>query len=143
MPRAALLSIHARVVGTGPSSWEDPSLVHLWGPRYQVYVIAARDVAVFSLGRFPDDAKGRRRAEDTAALLHAHLAGTSMGYGEAGHGLGVNPNALKYAATTGTVLIRWAGARQPTVWTVPPARDDPLAARLELARRHLHVFGPT
>src|ERR1041385_78794 len=56
MPRAALLSIHARVEGTGPSSWEDPSLVQLWGPRYQVYVIAARDVAVFSLGRFPDDA---------------------------------------------------------------------------------------
>jgi hypothetical protein len=28
MPRAALLSIHARVEGTGPSAWEDPSLVH-------------------------------------------------------------------------------------------------------------------
>src|SRR5437773_42828 len=27
MPRAALLSIHARVEGTGPSTWEDPSLV--------------------------------------------------------------------------------------------------------------------
>jgi hypothetical protein len=27
VPRAALLSIHARVAGTGPSSWEDPSLV--------------------------------------------------------------------------------------------------------------------
>jgi hypothetical protein len=143
MPRAALLSIHARVEGAGPSSWEDPSLIQLWGPRYQVYVIAARDVAVFSLGRLPDDAKGRRRAEDSAALLHAHLAGARMGYGETGHALRVNPNSLKYAATTGTVLIRWAGARQPTVWTVPPAGDDPLAARLELARRHLHVFGPT
>ena len=125
MPRAALLSIHARVEGAGPSSWEDPSLVQLWGPRYQVYVIAASDLAVFSLGRFPDDAKGRRRAEDLAARLHAHLAGETMTYGEAGHALGVNPNSLRYAATTGTLLIRWAGARQPTVWTVPPAGDRP------------------
>jgi len=52
MPRAALLSIHARVAGAGPSSWEDASLVQLWGPRFQVYVIDARDLAVFSLGRF-------------------------------------------------------------------------------------------
>jgi hypothetical protein len=143
MPRAALLSIHARVEGAGPSSWEDASLVQLWGPRFQVYVIAARDLAVFSLGRFPDDEKGRRRAEDLAARLHAHLDGATMTYGEAGHALGVHPNSLRYAATTGTVLIRWAGARLPTVWTVPPAGDDPFAARLELARRHLHVFGPT
>jgi hypothetical protein len=143
MPRAALLSIHARVEGAGPSSWEHPSLVQLWGPRYQVYVIAARDLAVFSLGRFPDDAKGRRRAEDMAARLHAHLDGATMGYGEAGRALGVDPNALKYAATTGTVLIRWAGARAPTIWSVPPGGDDPLKARLELARRHLRVFGPS
>ena len=69
MPRAALLSIHARVEGTGPSTWEDPSLVQLWGPRFNVFVVAARDLAVFSLGTLPDDAKGRRRAEDLAARL--------------------------------------------------------------------------
>jgi hypothetical protein len=143
MPRAALLSIHARVERAGPSSWEDASLVQLWGPRFQVYVIAARDLAVFSLGRFPDDGKGQRRAEDLAGRLHAHLDGASMTYGEAGDALGVHPNSLRYAATTGTVLIRWAGARQPTIWTVPAAGDDPLRAKLELARRHLHVFGPT
>jgi hypothetical protein len=33
MPRAALLSIHARVDGTQPTTWEDPSLVQTWGPR--------------------------------------------------------------------------------------------------------------
>jgi Winged helix DNA-binding domain len=143
MPRAALLSIHARVEGAGPTSWDDPSFVQLWGPRYQVYVVAAPDLLVFSLGRFPDDTKGRRRSEELAARLHAHLDGARMTYGEAGHALGVDPNSLRYAATTGTVLIRWDGARQPTIWTVPPAGDDPLKARLELARRHLHVFGPT
>ncbi|MGN6171752.1 MAG: hypothetical protein ACTHPS_02130 [Streptosporangiaceae bacterium] len=47
---AALLSIHARVAGTKPSTWEDPSLVQLWGPRFNVFVVAARDLAFFSLG---------------------------------------------------------------------------------------------
>jgi hypothetical protein len=143
MPRAALLSIHARVDGAGPSSWEDPSFVQLWGPRFQVYVVAVRDLAAFSLGRLPDDERGQRRAEDMASRLRAHLGGARMPYGQAGHALGVDPNALRYAAATGTVLIRWAGARAPTVWTVPPPADEPLKARLELARRHLHVFGPS
>ena len=65
-----------------------------------------------------------------------------MTYVEAGRGLGVHPNSLRYAAPTGTVLIRWEGARQPTIWTVPPPDVDPGDARLELARRYLHVFGP-
>jgi Winged helix DNA-binding domain len=143
MPRAAVLSIHARVAGTEPSTWEDPSLVQLWGPRFNAYVVAARDRAVFTLGRLPDDDKGRRRAEDTAARLHAFLDGRRMGYDEAGRGLGVNPNALRYAAPTGTVLMRWEGARRPLIWTVPRPEIDPREARLELARRYLHVFGPT
>jgi hypothetical protein len=33
MPRAALLSLHARVEGVQPSTWEHPSLAQLWGPR--------------------------------------------------------------------------------------------------------------
>src|SRR5260221_14690152 len=66
MPRAAVLSIHARVQGTASDTWEDPSLVQLWGPRFSAYVVAARDYAVFSLGRLPDDARGRRRAEGLA-----------------------------------------------------------------------------
>jgi len=142
MPRAALLSIHARVEGTGPFTWEDPSLVQLWGPRFNVFVVAARDLAVFSLGTLPDDAKGRRRAEDLAARLSAVLGGARMPYGQAGHALGVHPNSLRYAAATGTVVIRWEGARQPAIWTVPPPEADPRDARLELARRYLHVYGP-
>ena len=58
MPRAALLSIHARVEQTEPSTWEDPSLVQLWGPRYNVFLVAACDLPVFSLGTLPDDARG-------------------------------------------------------------------------------------
>jgi hypothetical protein len=142
MPRAALLSIHARVEATAPSTWEDPSLVQLWGPRYHTYVVSARDLAVFSLGRLPDDPGRRRSAEDLAARLHTSLDGQTMTYGEAGLRLGEDARRLPYAAVTGTVLIRWDGARQPTIWTVPPPKIDARAARLELARRYLHIFGP-
>ncbi len=143
MPRAALLSIHARVAGTEPSTWEDASLVQLWGPRFNVFVVAARDLAVFSLGTLSEAGKGRQRAEDLARRLNAILGGGRLAYGEAGRALGVHPYSLRYAAATGTVLIRWEGARQPTVWTVPPPEVDPLEARLELARRYLHIYGPT
>jgi hypothetical protein len=142
MPRAAVLSIHARVAGTQPNTWEEPPLVQLWGPRFSAYVVAEQDRAVFTLGRLRDDAESRRFANDLAARLHAFLDGRRMSYGEAGRALGVHPNALRYAAPTGTVLIRWEGARQPTIWTVPAPDVDPAEARLELARRYLHVFGP-
>jgi hypothetical protein len=144
MPRAALLSIHARVEGTTPSTWEDASLVQLWGPRYSAYVIPARDLAVFSLGRLPDEVGARRVAEDLAARVRGLLGGARMAYGAAGRALGErNANRLRYAAPTGTILIRWEGARQPVIWTVPRPEVDPRDARLELARRYLHVFGPT
>ena len=73
MPRAALLSLHARIEGVEPSTWEDRSLAQLWGPRYSTYVVPKRDFALFSLGRLPDSAKGRQRAERMAELLHAGL----------------------------------------------------------------------
>ena len=38
--------------------------------------------------------------------------------------------------------MRWDGARQPVVWTAPPPDIDPWEARLEMARRYLHIFGP-
>lgn len=142
MPRAAVLSINARVEGTEPSTWEDPSLVQIWGPRFSVFVVPARDLAVFTLGLLPDDARGRDRAEDLAARLGAFLGGTRMTYAEAGQGLGVHPNSLRYAAATGTVLIRWDAARSSTVWTAPPPEVDPGEARLELGRRYLHIYGP-
>jgi hypothetical protein len=130
--------------GTTPSTWEDPLLIQLWGPRFSAYVVAARDRAVFSLGRLPDDAQGRRVAEDLAARLHTYLDGrTTTTYGEAGRALGEPPNRLRYAAPTGSVLIRWDGARQPTIWTVAAPEIEPRAARLELARRYVHIFAPT
>lgn len=141
MPRAALVAIHARVAGTEPDSWRDPSLAQVWGPRFSAYVVARDDVPVFTLGRLPDKGPRRDRAERTADALEAFLAGRTMTYSEAGHGMGVNPNELRYATLTGRVLIRWEGAGRPTIWMVPPPEIDPIEARLELARRHLHAFG--
>jgi hypothetical protein len=127
-PRAALLSIHARVAGAHPEIWDDDAFVQIWGPRWAVYVVPARDRAVFTVGRHPDGARDRRRAEVWAARIAR---------GEPGLGV-----LMRYAATTGTVLIRWDGARAPKVWTVPRPMIEPLDARRELARRYLRVFGP-
>ncbi|HET7702576.1 MAG TPA: crosslink repair DNA glycosylase YcaQ family protein [Candidatus Limnocylindrales bacterium] len=142
MPRAALLSIHARVEGTDPDAWAHPALVQVWGPRFSAYVVAAEDRAVFTLGRLPEDAAGLKRAVGTADRLEAYLDGRRMTYSEAGHGMGISPNALRYATTTGRVLIRWDGARRPEIWIVPRPDVEPREARNELARRFLHVLGP-
>jgi hypothetical protein len=142
MPRAALLSLHARLEGVEPSTWEDPSLVQLWGPRYSTYVVPKADFALFSLGRYPDDEKGRRRAERIAERVRAELDGARKTDREVAEALGVNSNSFRYAAPTGTIAIRWEGARAPTIWAVPAAEIDPADACRDLARRYLHVFGP-
>ena len=143
MPRAALLSIHARVEECDSNWWEHPSLVQLWGPRFNNYVVAAKDLPVFSLGRLPDDARRRARAEDLASRLHAFLDGRRMPSGQAERALGLPTNMLRYAAQTGTVLMRWDGARDAVVWCGPPHDMESQGARLELARRYLHIFGPS
>ncbi len=143
MPRAALLSIHARVGGTTPSSWEDPAFIQIWGPRFNAYVVAKRDIAVFTLGRLPDKGAQLERARDIAARLAAALAGGRSSLSDAARAMAeTSPNRLRYAAPTGTVAIRWDGARQPEVWNLPAPTMEPLEARLELARRYLRVFGP-
>jgi hypothetical protein len=109
-----------------------------------VFVVAARDLAVFSLGTLPDDTRGRRRAEDLAARLHAALGGARVSHGEAGRALGVPPNRLRYASATGTVVIRGcsraatptSSGRAPTAtcWSRTPAsvaRCGPPAAEAE------------
>ena len=127
-PRAALLSIHARVEGAHPEIWDDDAFVQVWGPRWATYVVPADDYAIFTVGRHPDSAHGRERAESWAARIAAREPR-----------LGV---LMRYATTTGTVLIRWDGARAPDVRVVPRPTLEPLEARRELARRYLHVFGP-
>lgn len=142
MPRAALLSIHARVEGTHPASWEDRSLVQVWGPRFNVFVVAAQDHALFTVSRLPEKGRGRERAEHMAARIQSFLGDRRLTDREVGAALGIG-NAMRYATATGTILIRWEGARAPLIWTVPRPEIEPPAARCELARRYLHVYGPT
>jgi hypothetical protein len=142
MPRAALLSLHARVEGVGPSALDDPALAQVWGPRFHVYVIAADDLAVFTLGRLPESGRIRDRAFDLTTRLHELLHGSRMRYDDAGQALGTHGNNLRYAALTGRLAIRWEGARRPLVWTLPEPKIEPAEATGELARRYLRVFGP-
>ena len=142
MPRAAVLSIHARVSEVGPGAWEEPPLIQVWGPRYSAYVVAESDLAVFTLGRLPDQSKARQRAEDVADRVEAALGGERMDVRDAARIVGLHPNALRYAAPTGRFLIYWDGSRQPLIWSVPAPTVDPSDARLELVRRYLRVFGP-
>src|SRR5690348_15665293 len=78
MPRAALLSIHARVDGTRPDDWANPAYVQVWGPRFQVYVVPRQDHALFTVARYPDDARGRSVAEDMATRVNAFLKGRTL-----------------------------------------------------------------
>ena len=106
MPRAALLSLHARVKGVGPSAWEHPSLVQIWGPRFSAYVVPARDVAPFTLGRMPDDPEDRRKFEDLARRLHAFLRGRRVRFGDVHRPLALpHPNYVRYATITGRVKL--------------------------------------
>src|SRR5262249_39569200 len=132
MPRAALLSLHARIDGIGPSALDHPSLAQLWGPRYSTYVVPKRDFALFSVGRHPESAKGRLRAEQRAGGMRARLGGERMTDRDVARALGVR-NAIRYAATTGTIAIRWEGARAPIIWAVEAPGIDPADARRELA----------
>lgn len=143
VPRAALLSLHARLDDVGPDALDDPALVQLWGPRFSVYAVTATDVAVFTLGRLPRGGRGRRRADEMARRLRTVLEpGEPRRYGDVGRDLGVNHNALRYAAPTGCLLVDWDGARQPTIRLVEPPDVDHEGARSELARRFLRVLGP-
>ena len=143
MPRAALVALHARVAGVGPDTLADPTLSQVWGPRFSDYVVAEEDAPIFTLGRLPPgDGPPRKRAEEMADRLEAFLQGRRMPFGQAGRGVGVAPNALRYGTATGRLRIFWDGARQPTVWTVPAPTITPIEAKAELARRYLHVLGP-
>lgn len=145
MPRAALLSLHARLDGVTSTALDDLDLVQVWGPRFNVYVVERRDLAVFTLGRLPTAAAARARAEDLAARLRTVLdEGEWARHDELGGAMDLgHPNELRYAAATGTVLLDWDGARQPTVSVGPRPDVDPQEARHELLRRHLHVQGPS
>lgn len=142
VPKSALLSLTARLQGVDADTWTAPELQQVWGPRYTTYVIASCDRAIFTLGRHPLETRTQKRATQLADQLETFLSGRTLTYREAGQAIGVHPSALRYAATTGRVLIRWEGSGPPLVWTVPQPEMSPEDARKELLRRHLRILGP-
>ena len=73
----------------------------------------SRSVATRTPRRAASGRSGWRRS------CTASLDGERQSDGEAAAPLGVNSNAFRYGAATGTIAIRWDGARAPLVWTVP------------------------
>lgn len=123
-PRAGLLSLHARMDGVGPDSWQDESLVQVWGPREAVWLIHRDAVAAFTLGRLPRDPDRQQRLHETAIQA---LRGSDDVRCRAG-------------AATGRFLIRW-DTRTTRLIPIEPPQVDVEQARHELAVRFLSWFG--
>lgn len=140
-PRAAVVSLHARVADVGPRSWDDPSLVQIWGPRGADYVVPRADVDVFTIGRLPRDPQWCRELESLADDVHRVLDGRTLEVREVSRALPELGHSKRLTAITGRVHIRWDASR---IWAIPIDRpaSDPDSARLELARRFVHWFAP-
>ena len=140
-PRAAVVSLHARVSGVRSQSWDDPSLVQIWGPRGADYVVPRADVDVFTIGRLPRDPEQCRRLDALADEVHRVLEGATLEVRDVSKALPELGHRKRLTSITGRVHIRWDASR---IWAIPVDRPTghPEVARLELARRFLHWFAP-
>jgi hypothetical protein len=145
-PRSGVLSLHARVEGTEPGSWEHPSLVQIWFRGGADYIVPRDDVGIFTLGCLPRDEARIAQLERVADQIHAAANGARTPVGEVaaaiGHRSAADPFHPRVSSTTGRVHIRWDASR---IWLIPVERPgiDPEDARRELARRFLHWLGPS
>jgi hypothetical protein len=142
VPRAGVMSLHARVQGTQPDSWEDPSLVQIWFRGGADYIVPRADVGIFTLGSYPRDADEARSLEALADDIHRAAEGRTLKVGEVSKLLKhESPIAVRKSALTGRVHIRWDASN---IWLIPVERPDIDVddARRQLARRFLHWFGP-
>lgn len=150
-PRAALISLHARMEGAAPDSWEDPSLWQIW-LRMSDYVVPREDFGVFTLGALPRDPQTARALIETGDAVAEILGGRTLPARELGAALGRRPGmnertrlhgwwVVREACVSGRYRIRW-DARSVTVTAAPVPDIDPEDARRELVRRFLHWHGP-
>ena len=114
-PRSAVLALHARVRDVSPSAWKNPRFVQVWGPRGAVYVVPARDVAIFTLGRSPRNpvlaAAVRAAAERARRAFRARKAQSeAVRYDQT---LEVNFRDLRIASMTGAVRSNGMEPRHP------------------------------
>jgi hypothetical protein len=146
VPRGGVISLHARVEGTQPDSWEDPAVVQIWFRGGADYIVPRADVAIFTLGCLPRDPVRVAELERLADAIHRAAEGrmtTVREVAEAiGHRLASDPLHPRVSSATGRVHIRWDASM---IWVIPVARPamDPEEARRALARRFLHWLGPS
>jgi len=143
IPRAGVMSLHARVEGTQPDSWEDPSVVQIWFRGGADYIVPRADAGVFTLGSYPRDPDEARRLETLADDIHRVTEGRTLRVAEVSERLRLaHQTRIRGVAVTGRVHIRWDASN---IWLIPVERPavDVDDARRELARRFVHWYGPT
>jgi Winged helix DNA-binding domain len=143
VPRAGLISLHARVERTTADSWADPSLVQIWFRGGADYLVPLADAGVFTLGSYPRDRERAAELERLADDIHRATEGRTLPVREVSRLLGhEGTTGVRFSALTGRVHIRWDASR---IWLIPVERPaiDVEDARRELARRFLHWYGPT
>lgn len=140
-PRAALVSLHARVDGVEPSSWEHELLAQVWF-RGADYVVPRDDVALFTLGASPRDPGEMAAIERLAGAVLRVLGGRPRSTREVSDALGLEtPNPLRRVCVTGRLRIRWDASRIDLIPVERPEVDAD-EARIALARRFLTWLGP-
>jgi hypothetical protein len=143
VPRGGVIGLHARVEGTLPDSWEDPSLVQIWFRGGADYIVPRADVGVFTLGARPRDPAEAARLDRLADDIHRVTEGETLPVREVQSRLSLEDrNLIKGTGPSGRVHIRWDASN---IWLIPAERPDvdPEDARLELGRRFVRWFGPT
>jgi hypothetical protein len=143
VPRGGVTALHARVEGTAPDSWEDPSLVQVWFRGGADYIVPRADVGVFTLGARPRDPEAAARLDRLADDIHRVTNGETLPVREVQSRLSFQDRTLiKITAPSGRVHIRWDASN---IWLIPAEGPDldPEDARLELGRRFVRWFGPT
>ena len=142
-PRAALLALHARVNGVGPSSWEDPSLAQIWFRLGADYVVPRDDLAVFTLGAMPREPEQAAALDALGDLVRSALDERPMRSGDVVANLPELPHRhiIRAANVSGKTAIRW-DARTTHVLPLDLPEVDVEDMRRELARRFLHWFAP-
>lgn len=150
-PRAALLSLHARLEGVGPGSWEDPALWQIW-LRMADYVVPRQDFGVFTLGALPRAPGPASALVAVGEAVREIVGDQSLPSRDVAAALARRPNlddrtrhhprwVMQEACVSGRYRIRW-DARTVAVMAAPVPDVDPEEARQELARRFLHWHGP-
>ena len=143
-PRAALYGLHARMHDVGPDDWEHPSLVQIWFRLGADYVIPREALDVFTVGSQPTDAVQRAALNALGDAVRDVVAEAPMRTRDVVERLGVrlpSPHLIRMSQVSGKIVIRW-DARTTEIIASDDPRVDPDGARVELARRLVHWYGP-